>query len=117
MHSGSGWVVCSSTVKKERVLENLDLLPALHHNALWVLACRSAVEKKTVLENLDLVLLCMDEIVDEGWVQLLCLPCIPACLLVYMLFHCIPSNCSARPLETNCAWVGLAGFHGTLASS
>jgi hypothetical protein len=30
---------------------------------------RQQVEKKTVLENLDLVLLCMDEIVDGGWVS------------------------------------------------
>lgn len=36
---------------------------------LWTPSiCRDNVEKTSVLENLDLVLLCLDEIVDGGYV-------------------------------------------------
>jgi hypothetical protein len=31
---------------------------------------RNQFEKRSVLENLDLVLLCLDETIDEGYVQL-----------------------------------------------
>jgi hypothetical protein len=46
-----------------------------------VLCYRNNVEKKTVLENLDLVLLCLDEIIDGGYVfWILCTINVKKCL-------------------------------------
>lgn len=42
--------------------------------ALDLSDCRGSVDKREALENLDLILLCIDEIVDGGYIVLF--PCL-----------------------------------------